>query len=96
MNDKLALKIAKRLLKEECHRTFKKYEGCVDTTCEDCALNIGIKSIDMRIPKKFIHTGTPAPACPNCREHLYIDEFDNYPKYCGYCGQAIDWGKEND
>lgn len=46
-----------------------------------------IKCIRVRTPKKPIHIGY----CPNCEERLYIDEFDNLPNYCNYCGQAIDW-----
>ena len=36
--------------------------------------------------------------CPSCKEHLYDEseciDFVDLP-YCPYCGQALDWGKND-
>lgn len=37
-------------------------------------------------------------ACPNCKK-LIINVWSTatyMPRYCHYCGQALDWGKDNE
>lgn len=37
-------------------------------------------------------------SCPNCRK-LIINVWSTatyMPRYCHYCGQALDWGKDNE
>ena len=60
-----------------------KYEGTVDQE-----LLQGL--VDRATPKKVIDK-TPFKSfawCPNCN---YSITKRNYPKFCGNCGQALDW-----
>lgn len=44
--------------------------------------------------------GVPYDLCPNCETNLCTDGFFGRSKngfnYCEYCGQRIDWSKENE
>lgn len=50
-------------------------------------------------PKRPLLIGdaySSALSCPNCKMHIVnVWNNGNYqPKYCHYCGQAIDWSSE--
>ena len=56
------------------------------------ALRDAISALEKQIPKKPIEEQGISPRCPYCESANYLtneDEEDN--KFCGNCGQAIDW-----
>ena len=61
------------------------------------AIDLAIDALDKQIPKKPLHMHKNY-YCPICKEDgwmLWDDAIPNdLDKYCGICGQAIDW-KEN-
>ena len=58
------------------------------------ALNKAIEAIEKQIPKKPLHMHKNY-YCPICKEDGWILWDDAVPndmdKYCGKCGQALDW-----
>ena len=58
------------------------------------ALNKAVEAIEKQIPKKPLHMHKNY-YCPICKEDgwmLWDDAIPNdMDKYCGICGQAIDW-----
>lgn len=58
------------------------------------ALALAIEALDKQIPKKPLHMHKNY-YCPICKEDgwmLWDDAIPNdMDKYCGMCGQAIDW-----
>ena len=58
------------------------------------ALNKAIEAIEKQIPKKPLHMHKNY-YCPICKEDGWMLWDDAVPndmdKYCGICGQAIDW-----
>ena len=58
------------------------------------ALALAIESLEKQIPKKPLHMHKNY-YCPICKEDGWILWDDAIPndmdKYCGKCGQAIDW-----
>ena len=58
------------------------------------ALSKAVEAIEKQIPKKPIHMHKNY-YCPVCKEDGWILWDDAVPndmdKYCGMCGQAIDW-----
>lgn len=61
------------------------------------AARVSIKAIDKQIPKEHHHTkvvninGTARKSlCPACLGVIITAESE-YPRYCDWCGQAIDW-----
>ena len=72
--------------------------GKIDTCrCEskECVEAVVIKALEKQIPKKPLHMHKNY-YCPICKEDgwmLWDDAVpNNMDKYCGKCGQAIDWG----
>ena len=63
------------------------------------ALNKAVEAIEKQIPKKPLHMHKNY-YCPVCKEDgwmLWDDAIPNdMDKYCGICGQAIDWSDIND
>ena len=63
------------------------------------ALNKAIDALEKQIPKKPLHMHKNY-YCPICKEDgwmLWDDAIPNdMDKYCGKCGQAIDWSDIND
>lgn len=62
-----------------------------------------IKALEKQIPKKvisIIYRGDYK--CPTCKNYIDITDDDLYvyeiepPKYCDECGQALDWGSEEE
>jgi len=74
----------------------------VEQAMKECELTIGMtvkEAVEKQIPKKpknkytdILDITTEIPACPVCGNQS-IDETD---EYCSDCGQALDWGNEND
>ena len=63
------------------------------------ALSKAVEAIEKQIPKKPLHMHKNY-YCPVCKEDGWILWDDAIPndmdKYCGKCGQAIDWSDIND
>ena len=68
-------------------------------TLDECrkhnkAISIAIEALEKQIPKKPLHMHKNY-YCPICKEDgwmLWDDAIPNdMDKYCGKCGQAIDW-----
>ena len=75
-------------------RYTKEHNGRM---CEK--VNLALEALDKQIPKKPLHMHKNY-YCPICKEDgwmLWDDAIPNdMDKYCGMCGQAIDWGGIND
>lgn len=59
-------------------------------------IKLAISALEYRIPKKPILIGNDydsALSCPNCKQAIInVWNKKNYnPRYCHYCGQALDW-----
>ena len=58
------------------------------------AINMAIEALEKQIPKKPLHMHKNY-YCPICKENGWMLRDDAIPndtdKYCGKCGQAIDW-----
>ena len=61
------------------------------------ALAIAIDALEKQVPKKPLHMHKNY-YCPICKENgwmLWDDAIPNdMDKYCGICGQAIDWSDD--
>ena len=70
-------------------RYTKEHNGRM---CEK--VNLALEALDKQIPKKPLHMHKNY-YCPICKEDgwmLWDDAIPNdMDKYCGKCGQAIDW-----
>ena len=69
-------------------------KGLYDAEFES-ALALAIEALEKQIPKKPLHMHKNY-YCPICKEDGWMLWDDAVPndmdKYCGICGQAIDWG----
>ena len=85
MTYKEAIKHFKSLQK----RYTKEHNGRM---CEK--INLALEALEKQIPKKPLHMHKNY-YCPICKEDgwmLWDDAIPNdMDKYCGICGQAIDW-----
>lgn len=63
--------------------------------CTRNAVDLAILALEKQIPKKPLHMHKNY-YCPICKEDGWMLWDDAVPndmdKYCGKCGQAIDWG----
>ena len=70
-------------------RYTKEHNGRM---CEK--VNLALEALEKQIPKKQLHMHKNY-YCPICKEDGWILWDDAIPndmdKYCGICGQAIDW-----
>ena len=70
-------------------RYTKEHNGRM---CEK--VNLALKALEKQIPKKPLHMHKNY-YCPVCKEDGWLLWDDAIPndmdKYCGICGQAIDW-----
>ena len=84
-----ALQVLLTYCAEECG----KIDAC---RCEnkECVEAVVIKALEKQIPKKPLHMHKNY-YCPICKEDGWMLRDDAIPndmdKYCGKCGQAIDW-----
>lgn len=64
------------------------------TKADKNALKLAIEALEKQIPKKPLHMHKNY-YCPICKEDGWMMWDDAVPndmdKYCGMCGQAIDW-----
>ena len=60
------------------------------------AYDLAIEALEKQVPKKPLHMHKNY-YCPICKEDGWMMWDDAIPndmdKYCGICGQAIDWGE---
>ncbi len=67
--------------------------------------DVAISAIEKQIPKKPIEKetdnlwngmSTRTVSCPNCKKQIVNvwNKADYKPKFCHYCGQALDWSDE--
>ena len=87
------------LTKDRALCLFNPWTGEDVPLNEDCrmsaeAMNLAIKALEKQIPKKPLHMHKNY-YCPICKEDGWMLWDDAVPndmdKYCGKCGQAIDW-----
>ena len=73
-------------------RYTKEHNGRM---CEK--VNLALEALDKQIPKKPLHMHKNY-YCPICKEDGWMMWDDAIPndmdKYCGICGQAIDWSDD--
>lgn len=71
----------------------ERYES-MDPINEACRM--GMNALCRRIPQVPHPEGSPdILACPVCGSGEYLHNEDGTPnKFCGQCGQAIDWSAE--
>lgn len=86
MSKSMTTEEAIRILDPDCKEVWQGGLG-VD------ACRVAVKALEYRIPKnplapisKLLELGR----CPNCNAAL----FDKNLKFCGDCGQALDWSDE--
>ena len=63
----------------------------------ESALSLAIEALEKQIPKKplHMHKNYYCPICKEDRWMLWDDAIPNdMDKYCGKCGQAIDWSDD--
>lgn len=79
---------------------LKEREDCgCDLEMQVESEKIKLEALEKQIPKKVIKTeyrnikGNYLTSCPNCRSQLF--DFEK-TKYCGECGQKLDWSVENE
>lgn len=84
---------------EESLNYFKRRRNKIQLMEEDCA----IFALEKQIPKKpYKEKGRLQNNyfCPVCKIYLGDEKELEYaglqPKYCQQCGQALDWGENND
>ena len=71
---------------------------CYVTNVDAPVLKIAINALEKQIPKKPIEMKPTDKllngyyACPVCHGWVGMDEYSN--KYCGCCGNKIDWSDE--
>ena len=73
-------------------------DDCTDTQHDFVEeIRIAIEALEKQIPKKPLHMHKNY-YCPICKEDgwmLWDDAIPNdMDKYCGICGQAIDWSDD--
>ena len=68
--------------------------------CHKETYEMAIKALEKQVPIEHHHTKTSGitetlrlSVCPVCLSINITNEKD-YPKYCSWCGQAIDWESE--
>lgn len=101
MEKQEALEVIKK--QRGCIDTWDGVECLLREDCGDCqyyydnseyeeAMKVVLEALEKQIPKRAIlqkrHSFVNAPYCPNCGYSVISPECD---KYCGKCGQAIDW-----
>ena len=69
------------------------------TRADKNALKLAIEALEKQVSKKPLHMHKNY-YCPICKEDGWMLWDDAIPNdmdaYCGKCGQALDWGKDNE
>ena len=78
---------------------FTKKNGDVVRFTMNKVIDISIDALDKQIPKKpkaekYMYGKTYN--CPSCNIFVGYESDLSLPKYCKCCGQALDWGVENE
>ena len=62
----------------------------------DALYRMGVEALRRRVPESPYPDGDAGVmACPSCGSGEYLHNEDgNRCRFCGQCGQAIDWGEE--
>lgn len=57
-----------------------------------------IEALEKQIPKKPVGDlhSVPHHRCPNCKKAIRIYVDAPYNPFCCFCGQAIDWGADEE
>lgn len=100
MTNEEAIKILKE--DRESYQDFinQGYAGdCTPDGQLTLALDMAVEALEKQIPRKPVEQGDGITYnCPACGR--YVGYFDamawETPKYCGECGQALDWSGEDD
>lgn len=79
----------------------KAVKSGVEQAMKECELTIGMtvkEAVEKQIPKKvMLSKEYPLyKLCPNCGKNLFSFANGWQYNYCPYCGQALDWGNENE
>lgn len=85
------------MTEQEAIKWIKRHHD-TQMACKDGeAMRIAIECIKKQVPKepkkKILEVGWTFHICPTCK-CVYGE--GNLSRYCGYCGQKIDWSKENE
>lgn len=81
-----------RIIENDCgFYCGAKYPEC---DMQDCRWYVALRALEKQIPKKPINWANTKFICPSCHRAEYIVQSDALDTYCGFCGQAIDWGEE--
>lgn len=60
------------------------------------AMDMVTEALEKQIPKKPInYDSIPHSRCPVCNNSIKVFKDAHEYHYCLYCGQAIDWSKED-
>lgn len=82
-------------LHEVLNRVYRNTDDCEMRISKECYKLIR-EALEKQIPEKPI-SEEPYYICPCCRDDLGVSDDDIFvyelpmPKYCGNCGQALDW-----
>ena len=82
-------------LREVLNRVYRNTDDCEMRISKDCYKLIR-EALEKQIPEKPI-SEERYYICPCCRGDLGVSDDDIFiyefptPKYCGDCGQALDW-----
>ena len=87
------------MTENEAIEIIEEYKGLFpNARNENESLDIAIKALEKQIPKKPVDKSkNPVDwhimSCPCCNNTFWNSgQFVRYqPKFCNYCGQAIDW-----
>ena len=74
------------------------YDGTYTAPALDTALWMGYSALRLQIPKVPLAPGAIFDfTCPHCGSRDYLkNEDSDRNKFCGQCGQAIDWSEVYD
>lgn len=92
------IKVTVDMPKEDFDKAVK---SGVEQAMKECELTIGMtvkEAVEKQIPKKvMLSKEYPLyKLCFNCHKNLFSFANGWQYNYCPYCGQALDWGNEND
>lgn len=93
------LREIKVMMQQVLVRANKDGKGEEDKKEVDFDFDRAINALEKQIPKKvkaekYMYGKTYH--CPNCNIFVGYNDDLSLPKYCQCCGQALDWGQENE
>ena len=73
----------------------EEYEYLIKSELAE-AHEMAIMALRKQIPEKQRIDNEDWRCCPRCDETFFLtNAFNKRNKYCGNCGQALDWGADN-